>query len=261
MTIGVDGFLRIGKHDICEDYILYGIDPFPYVILSDGCSTSKHTDIGSRILCHVALNVLKQHIFNITEFGDQVIEKSKNIVNQLLIKDECLNATLMIMFQIKDIIKIFVYGDGNIIYELNDSEKKNININITFENNAPYYLSYWNDKSKRDDYFGKFEGRKTISNSMFTLVNKDCYEISFDVDSIRKIFIASDGIETIVSKSGEKKPLDEIIPILTNFKSINGEFIKRRIIRALKDLQKENFINFDDISIGGFNCHAEVQTT
>ncbi len=49
-----NSFYQIGKeHKVCEDYASCGIEPFPYAILSDGCSTGKNTDIGSRILVSI----------------------------------------------------------------------------------------------------------------------------------------------------------------------------------------------------------------
>ena len=57
--ISTDIFLEIGaQHKICEDYIVHGDDPVPYIILADGCSTADDTEMGARILCHLA----KQYI-------------------------------------------------------------------------------------------------------------------------------------------------------------------------------------------------------
>lgn len=54
MTL-VDSFLRTATiKEICQDYILSGTDPFPYVIISDGCSSSKKSDVGARLLCYIA---------------------------------------------------------------------------------------------------------------------------------------------------------------------------------------------------------------
>ena len=58
-NINVDHYMTIGSsHQVCEDYIISGTEPFPYIILSDGCSSSKDTDIGARILAQCAKNYL-----------------------------------------------------------------------------------------------------------------------------------------------------------------------------------------------------------
>ena len=63
--INVDSFLKKGKqHFICEDYIINSDDrdTMPYIILSDGCSSSENTDIGSRVLVRSALNILDEKL-------------------------------------------------------------------------------------------------------------------------------------------------------------------------------------------------------
>ena len=56
----VDTFSKIGKtHKICEDYILSGTKPFPYIIISDGCSSSEGTDMGARLLCFLAQQYIR----------------------------------------------------------------------------------------------------------------------------------------------------------------------------------------------------------
>ena len=59
----IDSYFTNGKvNKVCQDYVIHGETPVPYVILCDGCSSSKFTDVGARILAHSAkeaLNVLK----------------------------------------------------------------------------------------------------------------------------------------------------------------------------------------------------------
>ena len=53
-----DSYFEIGNtHMVCQDYALNGSSPdnrLHYSIVSDGCSSSKHSEIGAQILCHVA---------------------------------------------------------------------------------------------------------------------------------------------------------------------------------------------------------------
>ena len=62
MKVNLDWFMKTGRsHNICEDYVMVGLNPMPHMILADGCSTSPHTDVGARILVMVAkmyLNVV-----------------------------------------------------------------------------------------------------------------------------------------------------------------------------------------------------------
>ena len=78
MTIHIDHLLKKGKtHKICEDYIISGYNPAPYIILSDGCSSSKNTDVGARVLCHVA----KQYLEN---SKDSIISINKDSMELIL---------------------------------------------------------------------------------------------------------------------------------------------------------------------------------
>lgn len=56
----INAYYQIGKdHKVCEDYALCGTEPFPYAILSDGCSSVNDSDIGSRILVSMAKKTFK----------------------------------------------------------------------------------------------------------------------------------------------------------------------------------------------------------
>ena len=49
-----DSYFKIGKtHLICQDYALHSEG---HISLSDGCSSSPNTDIGSRLLCLINKN-------------------------------------------------------------------------------------------------------------------------------------------------------------------------------------------------------------
>ena len=44
MTLNLDTFIEIGdQHKVCEDYIIMGNDPVPFIVLSDGCSKARVT--------------------------------------------------------------------------------------------------------------------------------------------------------------------------------------------------------------------------
>src|SRR5215203_2249321 len=52
--MNTDCFFNIGAtHSVCQDYVVAS----PYLILSDGCSSSPDTDIGARLLVKAAERV------------------------------------------------------------------------------------------------------------------------------------------------------------------------------------------------------------
>ena len=56
MFIEKDTFYSTGKsHQVCEDYVVANCR-YPIICLSDGCSSSKDTDVGSRLIVRSALD-------------------------------------------------------------------------------------------------------------------------------------------------------------------------------------------------------------
>ena len=49
-----------GLNKGCQDYALHdsGFFPAPYIIVCDGCSSSRFTDVGARLLAHASKKVL-----------------------------------------------------------------------------------------------------------------------------------------------------------------------------------------------------------
>jgi len=275
----IDSYFTNGKvNKTCQDYVIHGETPVPYVILCDGCSSSRFTDVGARILAHSAkeaLNVLKPfevlHTNNRQEywddFGHATISFAKGSIKNLGLPNESLDATLMIMFYIEEekSLRCLVYGDGCIVF-LKDNYPITI-YNFSFEGNAPYYLTYRIDPERRKLYenFVKdlngatqrqiitfTDGREYPFCRSTSLYNK---ENVLDCD-IGKVFngalLCSDGISSFVNfENAERVDVKHVAEHFTAFKNFNGEFIKRRIRRAMEDMSKNQIHNTDDVSVGG----------
>ena len=100
--IQTDTFLKIGdQHKVCEDYIIEGFLPVPFIILADGCSSSRDTEMGARILCHLAKQYLYYRGCDLYELdyhkmGSWVIHNAELTVRHLGLRAECLDATLIV---------------------------------------------------------------------------------------------------------------------------------------------------------------------
>ena len=256
MKSSTDSFLHIGKsHNICEDYIIHGPN---YVILSDGCSSSKNTDIGARILTLLArkyINTAIEYNFDIiwSVFGSHVINGAKSIICHLGIPSECLDATLIVLVQHQGKIRVFMYGDGNIIV-IDDNGMLEYDT-ISFGLNAPYYLSYWINDKKKEDYLNNSDTVKICTDKYEIQKTAPDEEISYTFDILpgRTILIASDGIESFLSPEKKSLAYQDVIDSLTAFKGIQGEFVKKRAKRQIKTWGKEGITHYDDISIGGIH--------
>ncbi len=286
MKINTDSMLEIGSsHDICEDYILHGIteNNIPYIILSDGCSSSKYTDVGARILTHKVKKYINNHLCYLNEsiflektydyLPINIIYEANHIIEELNLPQSCLDCTLLFMFIIEGKCYIYRYGDGSVIIEFTDNT---IQINsVQFMKNNPYYMSYLLNPKLNEDYFENIG--ENYLNKVYTLkdennvvlcdfkdslvdINKRSVQ-AIDLKDVKNILISSDGIDSFLDKTnGENTPAEELIYHILNFKNLNGNFLKRTLKSkkgVFNQLRKQNIINFDDISIGCFNIQHE----
>ena len=260
--IQTDTFLKIGKtHLVCEDYIITGDAPVKYIILSDGCSSSKNTEMGARILCHLAKQYLLYRkddyrfpALDYDEMGAWIIHNAELTARQLGLNKTCLDATLIIAYECDGKYHIYMYGDGVVIIESKD--KKLFAMEIEFTKNAPYYLSYRIDP-ERMDLFHKMEqdllikhpsrGDKDPLIYAYDYQTRFCYETYY----FPRILICSDGATSFMQGTEPFPNLDVAKEFLA-FKSIKGEFLKRRLKRALKIYDEAGVHHMDDLSVGAF---------
>lgn len=243
----------------CQDYSLCGSDPFPFLIISDGCGSSDNTDVGSRIISHVTKSLLFNSCLYSKEYSrlsELIIRRSYESIINMDIQPHCLDATLILAYIQEKICYVIMYGDGHII-TTNKNGDLRTHEKVSFEGNAPYYLSYKLDSS-RDEIYKEFAKdkhmKKIISNGILQppeSFNFSCFGIP--LEDTKSIIITSDGIESFFNlRDGGKIPDDEIIKEIISFKNTKGEFIKRRIKRLLEDFSKQEIYNNDDISVAGF---------
>lgn len=256
MKTEVDHFLKIGKtHDICEDYIVSGFDPCPHIILSDGCSSSVNTDIGARILVHLAkqqLSTLMQYNYDYQNISIEIAKQAKNIIKKLGINQTCLDATLLIMYELDNVITVLAFGDGYIIiknYDDKISYRK-----ISYLNQMPFYINYHNDPLRLATYQNMKIKKEVVCNNIINPYEADQYFTSYFLkSSYKSVLIASDGIGSFNGNISE----EEIYKELTSFKNTKGQFIKRRTKKFITQQEKNNIYHLDDISIGGFYFNEE----
>ncbi len=256
--MNVDHFLKIGtKHKVCEDYIISESGDIPFVILSDGCSSSKNTDIGARILTQLTAHYLRTKLFPVSEMVKRIIYNAELIRNTMGLNVSCLDATLIVSYIVDDYFYVYMYGDGYLITVDLDNEISFCE--ISYEKNAPYYLSY-----ELDLYLNSFYEEscpaKYLTNK-FGNCTWEPYNLPFikklKVSDYKSILIASDGIDSFINNKGEKYGIEKVLKEVTSFKNTKGEFIKRRMGSkkgVINTFKKEGVTHYDDISIGGFIC-------
>jgi len=250
--MNVDSFLKTGKtHNICQDYVIAKDN---YVVLSDGCSGAENAEIGSMVLCLTAQNLFKRYQggMDFQKAGELIIHNAEMAVRVLKGPATCLDATLLIAFKYDNEIRVSVYGDGVIIWIDNNNVLSYIN--IQFEKEKPFYLSYQLDpqreKSYRAENIKKTIIRGTVLNALYDEVTAFDYgyHATFRLENTKALFISSDGIDSF----NHSISLVDAITEVTNFKRVHGEYLKRRMKRFLKNVESSGNWHADDISIGGF---------
>jgi hypothetical protein len=262
--MNTDTFFTIGStHKICQDYASHNLGECPYVIISDGCSSAKDSDFGSRLLAKAAeRNIGKNGI----EFFTDTLNLADGYRKTLNLHSEALTSTLIVAKKEKEYVRIQGVGDG-VIATKNKNGKIHI-IEYKFANNAPYYLRYELDKSLKQIYLDKFSGEFTKTEYFITQeeitesyvsdkINKTFFFSELCVGDFEIVAIMSDGVSSFVRPTNgdthkffELIPLQEIVKEVLGFKNFTGEFVQRRCQRMFKLFKEKGWQNTDDFSIG-----------
>jgi serine/threonine protein phosphatase PrpC len=255
--IYLDSYYRIGiSHQVCQDYALTNHDKLPFVIVSDGCSSSNDTDIGARIISHVARkNLLNNSEIHYHEFGKKVIQDANKIVNSMDLSSEVLNATLLVGFLHKQIIHVLVYGDGCIL--LKDYNGNIVTIQIDFNENMPYYLSYWLNKKYNQAYKKHFKNHEILNikysdNSSDKVINfAEPLHFKFPITKYSTVGIASDGITQFHDMCiNYKLPVNQITTHFMDFPHKETGFVQAVVDKTLQHYINNEIYYLDDIALG-----------
>jgi len=199
----IDSFLKIGhSHEQCQDYILTGNDPCPYIILADGCSQAKDSDIGARLLCHTALKYLKKNQSRLDRLDppekvgqDIIVEAAFALKVHFNTRIDCLDATLIIAYKFKGYYHIYMYGDG-VVFRVDTNDV----INYTrayYKPNAPGYLRY------RIDGYEKYQNTNVVklTDTHAEIQSYDSMEPWHHIiheGDVKTLLLASDGVESFI---------------------------------------------------------------
>lgn len=271
----VDSYFEIGtSHIVCQDYAIHGeFNGMKYGIVSDGCSTAEHSEIGAQVLCHVAKHyvTLFYHSGMFKEcsietlssvLGNSILKRADDLRKLYPIIPAALQATLLVTVSAHDMVFLFAWGDG-IIIECYEDPKLDIITKIDYSANAPFYLV--SDELQYRDFVSEkgIEPDKIITtiydnhtNSIETRTEshpfQKAYTFSYCKDlcasRMRSITLCTDGL--LSYRDHDKCPIDYIdfISEFTQFKSTTGEFVKRRMKFFEKRLKNNQWSHYDDVA-------------
>lgn len=273
-----DAVFSIGRtHKICQDYAAVGDPESPLVVLSDGCSSSLYTDVGSRLLVISTLQ-------DCTAGGLRIINKASHMAEAAGLPKGCLDATLLYAYEERGMVRVLAYGDGVVSLRRKATGKietwsidygNKMEGSADFGSEVPAYLSYLLSASRSKAYLSRGNGRRIITRyvdgqevekSEEMPSPEEAFDKPFtlllDPAHIELVCLFSDGVRSFARdlETGGIEPVSmhEVISHLMAIRSPNGEFMTRRHKMFLtRHCAKEHWHHHDDLSIGAIWCGEE----
>lgn len=270
------GQMHLGSGKPCQDYSFSGVtDKSAFAVVSDGCSSGRHTDVGARVIALSTVNAIRQRNEgkeSLVKITQAISQQHKLAINKSMeafgLDFEDMLATCAYVYLTPGECITHVQGDGVVAIVF-----KNGSIHLTayrWDENKPVYPVY-----AGDNYFGFINAHggdldKPVLNVEFCLINKDGQEVlqlerddKYEslslftglsgvsqflpekvVEQISFVAVFTDGVMQVDGINWK----DVVLELLA-FKNVEGEFAKRRMIRFIKDSKKDDRKGpLDDIS-------------
>jgi len=257
--MNIDFYSR-GKEEINQDYVLTGNSPFPYLIVADGCSSTPNSERASMLLAYAARNsfLIPYPILNDYQTATWfMVDRMRSFSSVLNITDP-LDATLLLAWVDGDMVKFRFYGDGLFFWK----DKKDVIhcYQVEFEKNMPFYLRYLVNPKDYEIYksqvsfktLNRYDNGLLIDSQNIPIESKLEHELF--ASEIKLFGIASDGLCSFFSKDSMQMLLfPRVLEEALDFKNTTGEFVKRRLRRMIREYEKKEIVQTDDVSIAIVN--------
>lgn len=272
------GHAHLGTGKPCQDYTfseVYG--RLGFGAISDGCSSGRHTDIGSRVITLSTASFVRQFIptsnFKILEIQKEATETQNRLIK---LTRTSLGLELEDMLATSGYVLLSPYGgfvhlrgDGAVAVVYRNGQ---IDLySYQWNKNTPFYPAY-----VEDNYFGfikehggdleapvvKIEHWLKQPDREICKLDDDTMSLAqgivgashyFSPEDIKNnlafVAIFTDGVSQVASTVGGSciMPWQEVVQELIGFKNLNGQFAKRNAIWLIKEFQKKNIGPLDDI--------------
>ena len=261
MTFHTDHAFRIGEQHLrgglpCQDYALSGTFPGgAFAVVSDGCSSGGHTDVGARVVALAAARSAKSGLW----IPQQVLESYADWTNPPFGLDaNDMLATCVWAVADGSQASAGIMGDGVIAFKLTNGETKIVR--LEWANNAPAYPAYNADSF--DGFAAAQGGRESLCAAMTTVhVSADGLVVydqtvplplgttvgghlrSCWAGDVACVAAFSDGVAQI-DGVGWKFAVHEML----SFKTTAGAFARRRMHRFVDDCRKNGRGPIDDVA-------------
>lgn len=285
--MNADSAFHIGSsHAVCQDYATAAACPpaahteapgplaRPYVILSDGCSSSPDTDIGARLLVKAAERTLRElggpPGRELGELHREAARLALKWAGALGLPARALDATLLTAHLDGQEMFIGCSGDGVVCLQTWGGA---VDVySVSYPSGYPLYPAYAHQPERLLALDSTGRPRKEVRHFRSASVEErlQLCDVS-DGDSPTEVFavsadeykyaaLFSDGIHSF-SRAGRAEgggpcspiPMESVLPELISFKNTRGAFVGRRMKRFLKDCQRQGWQHADDLTVGALH--------
>ena len=269
--MNADSIFFIGSlHSICQDYVLSKNDPQPFVILSDGCSSSTHADFGSRLIVKAADRFLRTVDNDVRSVHRESARLALQWSKQIGLEVEAVDATLLTAHLLDDVLTVGCSGDGVVAWESVDGT---VDVHaISFPSNYPLYPTYQFQCDRFDELLAHHQieaevkhYRRTSQDTQFQFIDSTTSDSLTHVwqlksSDYRYVALLSDGLNSFVrsrsaSNGNRVEPIliEEVLDNLWAFKNSHGAFVARRMTRFKKDCESLGWHHADDLAIAAIH--------
>jgi protein phosphatase 2C-like protein len=267
------GLQHVRSGTCCQDYAISGNSAeSTYVIVSDGCSSGGHTDVGARVVAHVTAGRLQRDGSLVgPSFDASCFETDRRVASSLGLSNEDLLATCVYAKAVPALktIQVRIVGDGVIARRTRGGDIWMARVD--WANNTPFYRAYFADGCAQ--FFAAQSGDTPIAVTVHhrSSFGADDTSVSHGIEAMHslefripevgdpedpnattEVAIFSDGV-TLVDGMDWR----DVVCSLLSFKSTEGSFVKRRMSRFLKDCQAHGKGPIDDIAMAAIHIERE----
>jgi hypothetical protein len=193
--------------------------------------------------------------------GEKTINRAQRAIDTFpYLSPQFLDATLLVAWVKDGVANYAMWGDGVVIIRhAKDGWVTASHVQLT--SGAPDYLSYELDPPRKQAYLKEFDGYvKEITHFNNHNTGDKSYKGSeskpfmpfvgtCQVESGDIIAVVSDGINSFRKANNESIPWTDLIEEFTGYKTLEGEFVLRRISAFKRKCLKDGTTHSDDISI------------
>ncbi len=283
-----DCAIKIGStHSICQDYGRHGNDALgnPYVIISDGCSSSVETDIGARLLVLAAeknINMLTFKAEDEAEFLKNSVLLAAKWAKEMSLPEICIDATLATAKIHDGLVSVMIHGDGQAIFGKTTENGLHLEVyDVSTTHNFPFYPSYMLKPERLKSMpatnemavslyeiheekalfpqksYGRFYPAHGWNDEPLDPDFRKYFHQTCMLDRFDFVALTTDGVnsfltqkESTTSKENESIDGDFILPDLVGFKNFNPGFVQRRLQKFDKEIKAKGWQHYDDLTIG-----------